>query len=190
MYNFSLIFFEIGNLSSVLWVVSLFEATLGQVPSGTCETFCQDLTLAPNGGCEVKFSIREGRRFRGGRRSCFSADFGGSCSGIDELCRIGNHVSQQHCGEPCREGKRDIGSGLWFGIPVFTSSSQEARRPKSPVIITKVLHNHTKTALLFHHFLKHVLLNECDVTNRRDLQRDKLLGLFEKIVILTLVYRS
>ena len=46
-------------------MVSLFEATLGQVPSGTCETFCQDLTLAPNGGCEVKFSIREGRRFRG-----------------------------------------------------------------------------------------------------------------------------
>ena len=132
MYNFSLIFFEIGNLSSVLWVVSLFEATLGQVPSGTCETFCQDLTLAPNGGCEVKFSIREGRRFRGGRRSCFSADFGGSCSGIDELCRIGNHVSQQ-CGEPCREGKRDIGSGLGSGISVFTSSSQAPRRPKSPV---------------------------------------------------------
>ena len=103
-FDFASFFLEIGNLSSILWVVPLFGATLGQVPSGTCETFCQ-----PNGGCEVEFSIREGRRFRGGKGSCFPADFGGSCSGIDELCRIGNHVNQQ-CGEPCREGKRHIGS--------------------------------------------------------------------------------
>ena len=102
--------------------------------TGTCETTC-----SYDGSCEVEWSIDDHHGHRQwGKGSCFGADFGGECNGIHKHCRIGNHVTQQ-CGQPCREGKRDIGSDLESSVS--TSSSQEPRRPpphksiQTPVII-------------------------------------------------------
>ena len=75
---------------------------LPTLPSGICSTSC-----SPNGSCKVSFSIDDNGHKQWGHGSCFPEEFGGKCSGIHELCRIGNHVSQQ-CGSPCQSGTRDI----------------------------------------------------------------------------------
>ena len=59
-----------------------------------CVTRCSS-----NGGCSVK--IVNGPASGKVSGSCFPPSFGGSCSGVPEICKFGNHVSTQ-CGSPCQ----------------------------------------------------------------------------------------
>ena len=64
------------------------------IGTAQCVTRCSS-----NGGCSVK--IVNGPASGKVSGSCFPPSFGGSCSGIPEICKFGNHVSTQ-CGSPCQ----------------------------------------------------------------------------------------